>query len=98
MRKSYIMVFSSSFADRKQVTDYLDEIGPDWDWQAEFPNCVFFTSELSAWELAKMFENKFGIDMGKMFVIAPVIGSESQGRLTERAWRLLNDPRNPRGR
>jgi hypothetical protein len=97
MRHSYLIAFNQAFAGRQAITEHLDKIGPTWDWNAVLPNCVFFTSPLSAGTLAKSFEEAFGTDGGKMFVIIKVDGIDSQGRLSERAWRVVNNPNNPRG-
>jgi hypothetical protein len=90
-------VFSESYATRDQVTDLLDTIGPDWDWHAPLPHCVLFTSPLSAQELADKFEKQFGHGGGKIFLITEVPANK-QGRLTDRGWRVLNNPENPRAK
>jgi len=97
MRTSFLIVFNRNFATQEKVTDFLDEIGPDWDWHAPFSNCVFFTSPLSAQELATKFEAKFGTDPGKLFLISE-IGKSKQGRLWARGWRVLQNPENPRAK
>jgi hypothetical protein len=90
------MLFTSAFGSQKQITDVLDELGPDWDWHCAVPNTVFFTSNLSAQELASAFESKLGTGSGKLFLISE-ISTNKQGRLSDRGWRLLNNPDNPRG-
>lgn len=97
MRKSYVMVYSSTLASgHGQLTDILDGLDPQCDWHAPMMHCLFFTSELSAQELSQHFENKLGVGPGKLFLITEVSGNK-QGRLAERGWRLLNNPDNPRG-
>jgi hypothetical protein len=97
MRTSFLIVFNDAFASRKDVCDHLDKIGPDWDWHAALPHCVFFNSSMSAYELADSFEQRFGTGSGKMFLISQV-GATNQGRLSDRGWRVLNNPDNPRGK
>lgn len=97
MRKSYVMAYASAFADtHKALTDVLDELDPYCDWNASVEHCLFFTSLLSANELAQHFERKLGVGPGKLFLITEV-SVNKQGRLPDRGWRLLNNPDNPRG-
>jgi hypothetical protein len=97
MRKSFIMVYSSSFAPNfETVTKILDELDPHCDWHAPMEHCVLFTSLLSAATLAKHLENRLGVGQGKLFLISEV-GFDKEGRLAERGWRVLNNPDNPRG-
>lgn len=97
MRKSYVMVYSASFAaTHSLLTDVLDTLDPACDWHVPMPNCVLFTSSFTASKLAKQFEERLGIGPGKLFVITEV-STNKQGRLSDRGWRVLNDPENPRG-
>lgn len=96
MRKSFLIVFNSTFATGVQVTNFLDKIDPNGDWHRPFDHCVFFTSNLSAGDLAKKFETQFGLGSGKLFMVTE-IGASKQGRLTDRGWRVLNNPYNTRG-
>jgi len=91
------MVYSSALASSHTVlTNILDVIDPKCDWNTLMNNCVFFTSELTASQLAKHFESSLGTGPGKFYLITEV-SSNKQGRLSERSWRLLNNPNNPRG-
>lgn len=91
------MVYSATFASgHGQLTEILDSLDPQCDWHAPMSHCLFFTSELSAQELATLFENRLGVGAGRLYLITEVLRNQ-QGRLTERGWRLLNNPDNPRG-
>ena len=97
MKKSYVMTYASAFADgHKKITDILDGIDPNGDWHAPMSHCLFFTSELTAHELAQKFEDEIGVGPGKFYLITEISGNK-QGRLVDRGWRLLNNPNNPRG-
>ena len=97
MKKSYVMVYAAAFAEtHKALTDVLDELDPSCDWHASMSNCLFFTSELTAINLAKRFEERLGTGPGKLFLISEM-SANRQGRLSDRGWRLLNDPNNARG-
>ena len=95
--KSYIMVWNGKFAlSRKPITDLLDQWGPTWDWHSPMGGCIIFTSDLSASQLAKKFEDQIPVGGGKLFLIMEC-NSNRQGRLTARAWTILSNPLNPRG-
>lgn len=95
--KSYIMLFSPTFANTLQVTDLLDQVGPNWDWHRPMDNTLCFTSDWSAQQLVDLFMKQFGSGPGKFFLIMEA-SPNKQGWLTERAWRILNNPNNPRGK
>lgn len=97
MRKSYVMVYAAAFAQsHTTLTAILDNLDPECDWHAPMANCLFFTSTQTALQLAKFFEDRLGVVSGTLFLITEV-SSNKQGRLTERGWKLLNNPDNPRG-
>jgi len=97
VRTSYVMIYSSALAQaHKTLTTILDELDPACDWHAPMPHCLLFTSLLTASQLAQHFEGKLGVGPGKLFLISAA-SSNKQGRLTERGWRILNNPENPRG-
>lgn len=97
MRNSYVMIYAAAFAQsHKELTAVLDELDPACDWHAPMPQCLFFTSSLSAFELAEHFERKLGVGPGKLFLVTEV-SDNKQGRLADRGWKILNDPDNPRG-
>jgi hypothetical protein len=98
MRQSYIMTYAAAFAaTHSTLTNILDQLDPQCDWHAPFPQCLFFTSHYSAPELALQFESRLGTGPGQLFLISEVLSSNKQGRLTERGWRILNNPDNARG-
>lgn len=97
MRKSYVMVYTSALAaTHTALTDILDQYDPQGDWNMSVENCLFFTSLLSAQELAQMFEERLGVGPGKLYLITEA-SANKQGRLPDRGWRVLNNPHNPRG-
>ena len=97
MRKSYVMVYTAAIAqNHTPLTAILDNLDPACDWHAPMANCLLFTSTLTAPQLAKYFEDRLGVGAGKLFLITEV-SSNKQGRLTERGWKLLNNPDNIRG-
>ena len=97
MRKSYVMVYAAAFsATHKELTDVLDQLDPACDWHAPMPHCLLFTSTLTAPQLALYFEERLGVGPGKLFLVTEV-SNNKQGRMTDRGWRVLNNPENPRG-
>ncbi len=97
MRKSYILSYTPALAStHKVLTDILDALDPHCDWNAIIPNCLFFTSALTADEVAQRIEQKLGLAAGALYIVAEV-NDNKQGRLSDRSWRLLNNPDNPRG-
>jgi hypothetical protein len=98
MRKSYVMTYSPAFApNHTSITSILDAIDPRCDWTAPYIGCLFFTSERTAHELAAEIEGRLGLELGRLYAILEVVGPNAQGRLTERAWRVITNPLNPRG-
>lgn len=95
MNKSYLIIFDSAFAIRKQVQDFLDAIPEVSFWHATLPNCVFFTSSLDAGALCKRFEGQFDISKGQRFMVMEV-SSNRQGRLPPQSWHLFRNPDSPR--
>ena len=90
------MVYAAALAQtHKVLTDILDEQDPACDWHAPVPSSLFFTSALTAPELAEHFERRLGIGPGKFYLITEV-SANKQGRLADRGWRVLNNPENPR--
>jgi hypothetical protein len=59
------------------------------------PHCLVFTSTMTAPQLAQKLEERLGVGAGKLFLITEV-STNKQGRLTERGWKILNNPDNPR--
>jgi hypothetical protein len=92
----YLIIFDEAFASRKEVTDFLNSIEDEVPyWYACFPNCVFFTSTMSANELAERFWAKFDVEKGQKFLICEV-PDDRQGRLPKEAWKMFGEPSDPR--
>ena len=92
--KSYIVVFTASYASRQQVQDFLDTIHEVTYWYACLPYCVFFTSTLSAEVLSQRFNAHFGTTKGNYIIMEA--SSNRQGWLMKNAWHLLGNPSSPR--
>lgn len=92
--KAYIVVFTASYASRQQVQDFLDTIKEVTYWYASLPYCVFFTSTLTADQLADKFNAHFGTVNGNYFIMEA--NPNRQGWMTRNAWHLLNNPDSPR--
>lgn len=92
--KSYVVMFTPSFAERQQVQDFLDTVPEVTYWYACLPYCVFFTARLDAEELAKRFMAKFGTARGSFIVMEA--NANRQGWMPHAAWHLLGNPEAPR--
>ena len=92
---AYLFVFNDALGTREEIQDFLDDIPEVSYWYSCFPNCVFFTSSLSAIGLAKKVHEKFGESRGHTFLITEV-HKDRQGWLPSKAWRLFGHPHNPR--
>lgn len=91
----YLLVFEPAFATRQDVQDFLDTLPEVSFWHSCLPNCVFLTARISAGELAKRLESKFDITQNQKFLVVEV-HTDRQGRLTPQAWRVFNNPSDPR--
>jgi hypothetical protein len=93
--KTYLIVFSSDFASRDQVTAHIDTWPEIPFWHCSLPNCVFVTSDLSAAEIAAKLEKHFDVSSPKRFLVAE-LNSNTQGRLPKQSWHMMATPDNPR--
>lgn len=93
--RAYIVVFASSYATREQVQACLDSINEVTFWYACLPQCVFFTSNLSAVELSSRFDAYFRSQNRRIYCIIE-INQNRQGWLPRDAWYLMANPSNPR--
>ena len=90
---AYHFAYSSQLGTRKAITEFLDSIPEVTFWYYCLPNCVFFTSTLSASDLSKRVYSRFG--QSAYFMIAEV-HTDRQGWLPGQAWHMFQYPNNPR--
>lgn len=88
MRKAYLIVFNTSFAERKAVTDVLDVCRTVITWRYDLSNAIYIISEYSADAIAKELETHLGT--GGRYIVLEYT-ENSQGRLTQESWNLLNN-------
>lgn len=92
--RAYAVMFTPSYAERQQVQDFLDTVREVTYWYASLPYCVFFTSTLSAEELATRFNAHFGTSRGVYMIMEA--SANRQGWMPKAVWHLLTNPDNPK--
>ena len=88
MKRAYLLVYDDQVGTRKEIRKFLDEQSRILHWRYDLPNTFYLISESSAEELYKIFQN-FNQKHGG-FIISEV-GSNTQGWLPKRTWKLLNE-------
>ncbi len=88
MRKAYLLVFNTSFADRKAIIDTLNICDTVITWRYDLSHAIYIISEYSAHDIAKELESHLGTQ-GRYLVLEYT--ENSQGRLTGESWYLLNN-------
>lgn len=95
MTWSYLMMFSDSLGTRKEVQDFLNEIPEVTYWYSCVPHCVFFSSTLTAGNIAEKVHERFGKGSG-FFLIMDANNNDRQGWLPKKVWHLFKNPEDPR--
>jgi len=90
MRKSYLFIFNDSVGITEAVKEVIDKMPYVYTWRRDMPNVFYIVSDYSAEDLAEQFEKLNG---SKGRFIFMEYTSNSQGRLSERTWYLLNNKR-----
>ncbi len=89
MRKAYVLVFNTQYAPREKITEALDKCPTVLTWRYDLSNGIYIISENSAQEIANEIESHLGSGPGRYLVLEYT--GNSQGRLTEESWYLLNN-------
>ena len=92
MRKAYLIIYNTSFADQKKITDTLDICRTVITWRYDLTNAIYIISENSANEIASELETHLGSE-GRYIVME--YSENSQGRLTGESWHLLQKKYHP---
>ena len=87
MRKSYLFVYNDIVGTREAVRQSLDKMRTVLTWRYDMPNVFYLVSGGSAYDLAREFEAIHG-NNGRFIFLE--YSPNSQGRLTEESWHLLN--------
>lgn len=97
VQKSYLIVFNDEFAERGEVTDFINTIPEIINWQTNMPYCILAISSLSATEisslLARINPDENGKPKGRYLVAE--IGKNKQGWLPKSMWRMMNERHKP---
>ena len=88
MKRAYLLVYDDEVGTRKEVRKLLDGQPGILHWRCDLPNTFYLISELSAQDLYDVFQS-FNEKRGS-FIVSEV-GSNTQGWLPRRTWRLLNE-------
>lgn len=94
MTWAYIILFNDELGTRKAVQDFLDNEPQVTYWLSCMPNCVFFTSSLTADQMAKKVRSKFGTGNGQRFLVVEA-HKDRQGWLPKKAWHMFRNPEDP---
>ena len=90
----YLVIFDADLGTNKQVQDLLDELPHVTYWYRCMPNCIFFTSTMTAGTIAEGFYSKFGKGPARFMVVE--VHSDRQGWLPKPAWHMFRNPEKPR--
>lgn len=89
--KAYAIITSPRFASRPALQTFLDRHPRVAYWYACFPGVVFAFTEMTAHDLAKELEARFGTGAGRRFLVTEV-SPNRQGRLPKDLWDRLRNP------
>ena len=92
-KKSYLLVFNGATGTQDQVKDVLNEMTSVVTWRYDMPHMFYLVSEESADDLAEEFESIRGTDGRYIFL---EYTENSEGRLLDKSWYLLNRKRHKR--
>lgn len=90
---AYLLVYSSKFGNRRDITEWLDSLPEVTFWYYCLPNCIFLTSTETAVNLAESAYQEFG--KSALFLITE-IHRDRQGWLPRQAWHMFRNPEDPR--
>ena len=89
--KAYAVISSGRFASRPALQAFLNQHERVAYWYACLPSCVFAFTDMSAHDLAKDLEARFGLGPGRRFLVTE-LSTNRQGRLPRELWEMLRDP------
>lgn len=94
MTRAYILIFNDAVGTRAQVQSFLDTISEVRYWYSCLPNCIFFTTWISADDMSEKIMRRFGSNESQQHLIVAV-SENRQGWLPAKAWQMFSDPRHP---
>ena len=94
MTWAYIILFNDELGARQAVQEFLDNEPEVTYWFGCLPNSVFFTSTLTAGDIAKKVRSTFGTDSGQRFLVVEV-HLDREGWLPRKAWHMFRNPKDP---
>ena len=95
MTWAYLIIFNDRLGSREEVIEFLDSAPEVTYWYSCMPMCLFFTSTLTAAQMARRVRKRFGSDAGQRFLVSEV-HEDRQGWLPKKAWHLFRHPNSPR--
>jgi hypothetical protein len=91
--KPYLIVYSGAFATRDEMKAFLDAYEDEFAyWTYMFPNSFFVVSRVNAQEISELLEEYFE-DRSEQPYFVTEIPENCQGRLTSKAWKMINKPK-----
>ena len=87
--KAYLFIYSDLVGTREKVQTTLDSMSSVNTWRYDLPNSFYVISSSTSQELANEFEQK--LPTQGRFIFAEYNGFNSQGRLSDESWHLLNN-------
>ena len=88
MKKSYVFVYNDNVGTREEVKNILGKMSLVETWRYDMPNVFYIISSASAQQITKQFESINGTK-GRFIFLEH--SRNSQGRLTQDTWFLLNN-------
>ena len=88
MRKSYLLVYSSSVGSYSKVKETINSLDEITTWRHELNNTFFLVSTYSAHEISSAFRNSLNHSSGR-FIISEITQNK-QGWLTSDGWYVIN--------
>ena len=87
MARTYLFIYSDDMGSREAVRDFVDGCSDILHWRHDLPNTFYLVSDLSAHDLAQTV-HAFNQGRGRFLICE--VGTNKQGWLPQRTWRLLN--------
>lgn len=96
--KPYLLIFNDYFGERDSILESLDKIDGITHWYTLMPSAIFLTSTRNASELSEALEaiREEPLQPSARYAFFRVSGTDGEGRLSRKAWNLVNNPENPR--
>lgn len=90
MLQSYLLIFDNNQILRQSILDYLDTQPIVKNWLAVLPAGIIIISHETAFELSKVFRERFP---NQFFMCTEISRGANDGWLTKENWDFINEPK-----